>query len=144
MESERAAPTPADPEIGPFGRWGGGGRPSRTPRGAGILQRARQVDPRALVTDAEKEFVVVQPAVRKRILADLDRLSAEQQRRAADLVHGLVSPLPTGASVDDLLKVAGTLDKDSARQMMNAIEEGCERVDCEGDLSIRPGDDEVH
>jgi hypothetical protein len=72
---------------------------------------------------------MAQPAVKKQILADLDRLSPEQQRRAAELVHGLVSPLPTGASVEDLLQVAGTLDEDSADQMMDAIEEGCERVD---------------
>jgi len=72
---------------------------------------------------------MAQPAVKEQILADLDRLSPEQQRRAADLVHGLVSPLPTGASVEDLLQVAGTLDEDSARQMVEAIEEGCERVD---------------
>ena len=87
---------------------------------------------------------MVQPAIRKLILADLDRLSPERQRRAADLVHGLVYPLPTGASVDDLLKVAGTLNEESTRQMMDAIEEGCERVDCDASLSIRPGDDEVH
>jgi hypothetical protein len=72
---------------------------------------------------------MVQPAVKKQILADLDRLSPEQQRRAAELVHGLVSPLPTGASIEDLLQVAGTVDEESSRQMMEAIEEGCERVD---------------
>jgi hypothetical protein len=54
----------------------------------------------------------------EQILADLDRLSPKQQRRAADLVHGLVSPLPAGASVEDLLQVAGRLDEDSVRQMM--------------------------
>jgi hypothetical protein len=37
--------------------------------------------------------------------------------------------LPRGASADDLLRVAGTLDDKSAREMMQAIEEGCERVD---------------
>ena len=34
---------------------------------------------------------MVQPAVKEQILTDLDRLSPEQQRRAAELVHGLVS-----------------------------------------------------
>jgi hypothetical protein len=72
---------------------------------------------------------MVQPALKKRILADLDRLTPEQQKHAADFVHGLGSPLPTGASVEDLLQVAGTLDAESARQMMDAIEDGCERVD---------------
>jgi hypothetical protein len=41
----------------------------------------------------------------------------------------LAAPLPKGASVDDLLSVAGTLDDQATREMMQAIEEGCERVD---------------
>jgi len=72
---------------------------------------------------------VAEPAIKERILKDLDRLTPEQQKHAADLVHGLVSPLPKGATAADLLEVAGTLDRESAKQMMEAIEEGCERVD---------------
>jgi hypothetical protein len=67
-------------------------------------------------------------AVKEQILTDLGQLSPEQQRRAAELVHGLVASLPQGASIEDLLKVAGTLDVESAREMMQAIEEGCERT----------------
>lgn len=84
----------------------------------------------ALEGEYVKEVVaVVMPTIKEQILDDLNRLSPEQQRRAAELVHGLVSPLPKGASVEDLMKVAGTLDDQSAREMMAAIEEGCERVD---------------
>lgn len=72
---------------------------------------------------------MVLPDVKDRIMRDLDRLSPKQQKRAAELVGGLVSSLPQGASIEDLLKVAGTLDKESAREMMQAIETGCERVD---------------
>jgi len=61
---------------------------------------------------------VVQPAIKEQILSDLDRLSPEQQQRAAELVHGLVSQ---GASIEDLLTVAGTLDEESAREMTEAI-----------------------
>lgn len=71
---------------------------------------------------------MVPPAIQEQILNDLKRLSPKQQERAAKLVHGLVSPLPKGASVEDLMKVAGTLDAESAREMMAAIEEGCERL----------------
>jgi hypothetical protein len=42
---------------------------------------------------------------------------------------GHEAQLPRGASIDDLLRVAGTLDDRSAREMMQAIEEGCEQVD---------------
>lgn len=72
---------------------------------------------------------MVQPAIQEQILNDLNRLSPEQQERAAELVHGLVSSLPKGASIEDLMKVAGILDDESAREMREAIEEGCERVD---------------
>ncbi len=72
---------------------------------------------------------MVLPDVKDQILKDLDRLSPDQQKRAAELVSGLVSVLPQGASIEDLQKVAGTLDEESAREMMAAIEDGCERVD---------------
>ena len=69
------------------------------------------------------------PTVKEQTLSDLDLSSPEEQQRAADLVHGLVTPLPRGASVEDLLSVASTMDDQPAREMMQAIEEGCERVD---------------
>ena len=72
---------------------------------------------------------MVLPVIKQQILNDLDQLSPEMQRRAADLVHRLVSPLPNGASGSDLLRFAGTLDDESAREMIAAIEQGCERVD---------------
>ena len=74
---------------------------------------------------------MVLPDVKDQILRDLDRLSPDQQKHAAELVSGLVSTLPQGASIEDLEKVAGTLDEESAREMMAAIEEGCERVDAD-------------
>jgi hypothetical protein len=72
---------------------------------------------------------MVMPAVKAQILSDLNQLSPNQQRRAAELVRGLVSALPKGASVEDLLQVAGALDDEAAHEMMEAIEGGCERVD---------------
>jgi hypothetical protein len=72
---------------------------------------------------------VALPTAKEQILSDLDRLSPEEQQRAAELVHRLVTPLPKGASAEDLLRVAGTLDDQAAREMMQAIEDGCERVD---------------
>lgn len=74
---------------------------------------------------------MVNATITRQILSDLGRLSPEQQRQAAELVRGLASPLPRGASVEDLLTIAGTLDDESARQMREAIEDGCEQVDVE-------------
>lgn len=72
---------------------------------------------------------MVLATVQEQILSDLDRLSPEKQRQAADLVHRLLSPVPKGASLEDLRQLSGTLDDESAREMMEAIEQGCERVD---------------
>jgi len=57
---------------------------------------------------------MVLPAVKAQILSDLDQLSPEEQRRAAELVHQLVPPPPKGVSGRDLLRFAGTLDAESA------------------------------
>ena len=65
---------------------------------------------------------MVVPAIKEQILNDLDRLGPEQQKRAAELVHGLISPLPKGASIEDLMRVAGTLDDQSAKEMLAAPE----------------------
>lgn len=72
---------------------------------------------------------MIEPTIREQILKDLDRMSPELQRRALELVHGLVSPLPKGASIADLMELSGILDDESARQMREAIEEHCERID---------------
>jgi hypothetical protein len=74
---------------------------------------------------------VIEPTVKEQILKDLDRLSPELQQRALRLVHNLADPLPKGASIEDLMSVAGILDDESAREMIEAIEEGCERIDPE-------------
>jgi hypothetical protein len=72
---------------------------------------------------------MVQTAIKEQILKDLSRLSPEQQRKAAELIHDLASTPRAGTLGRDLLRFAGTLDNESARQMIEAIEEGCERVD---------------
>jgi hypothetical protein len=72
---------------------------------------------------------VIEPTIKDQILRDLDRLSPELQRRALELVRGLAAPSLKGASVDDLLSLSGTLDNESAREMREAIEEHCERID---------------
>ncbi len=72
---------------------------------------------------------MVVPDIKEQILNDLDRLAPEQQKRAAELVHSLVSSLPKGTHGRDLLRFAGTIDDTSAREMMEAIDEGCGRVD---------------
>ena len=68
-------------------------------------------------------------AIKEQILNDLDRLPPDRQLRAAELVHSLLAPPLQGASVEALMSLSGTLDNQSAREMTDAIEEGCEQVD---------------
>jgi hypothetical protein len=72
---------------------------------------------------------VIEPTIKEQILRDLDRLSLEQQRKAQQLVHSLVAPGMRGASIEDLIPLNGILDRESAQEMREAIEEHCERVD---------------
>lgn len=72
---------------------------------------------------------MVDPAIQEQILRDLDRLPRALQRRASEFVRSLDPSGMRGASVDDLLSVSGTLDKESAREMREAIEQGCERTE---------------
>ena len=67
---------------------------------------------------------MVLPAVKDQILQDLDQLSPEQQKQAAELVHGLVSRLPKGASIEDLMQLAGSLDGVRAEHVGQAFHEG--------------------
>ena len=87
---------------------------------------------------------MVVPAVKARILDDLERLPPDLQRRAADLIRGLVAEVapeppdlgegtgselrPKGASPKEVLRFFGTLDAESAREMEEAIEESCEQI----------------
>lgn len=74
---------------------------------------------------------MAQPSIKQQILDDLDRLPPELQRRAQELVHDLAvsTARPEGTPGKELLRFAGILDEDAARQMERTIEEGCERVD---------------
>ena len=94
-----------------------------------FLDRSRRCTIAENPKRCQEVITMVQPAIKQQILDDLDQLSPEQQKRAAELVHGLLSPLPKGASIHDLKKVSGILDDESAREMMEAIEEGCEQID---------------
>lgn len=76
---------------------------------------------------------MIETTVQEEILRDLRRLPVDLQHRAQALVHSLTLSgnveLPPGARAKDLMEVTGILDPDSAREMRDAIEAGCEQVD---------------
>ena len=66
-------------------------------------------------------------AVRDRLLRRLEELSPDQQAEVLDFVERLDAPR-RGVSTEELKRFSGILDKEAAQEMMEAIEEGCERV----------------
>ena len=69
------------------------------------------------------------PATKSRLIEDFERLPDDLQKTIGELTHALAEARPRGVPARSLLKHAGVLDADSARQMREAIEEGCEQVD---------------
>jgi hypothetical protein len=72
---------------------------------------------------------MVSAIIKDELLSRIDQLPVELQRRVIAFADALVLSNPKGTPGRDLLRFAGTLDEDSAREMQDAIEGACERVD---------------
>jgi hypothetical protein len=68
-------------------------------------------------------------ALKQRLIEDFERLSPEQQQRVQEFAHALAGSRPRSVPARSLLKYAGMLDPESAREMRQAIEEAFERVE---------------
>jgi hypothetical protein len=66
--------------------------------------------------------------IKEALLARLEELPEERQREVLNFARSR-PPSPRGVPGRELLRFAGTLDEASAREMTDAIEQGCERVD---------------
>ena len=64
-----------------------------------------------------------------RLLKEVEQLPLPLQQKVVDYAHALVQPRRRGTPGKDLLKFAGILSPEDAKEMMDAIEEGCERID---------------
>jgi hypothetical protein len=78
---------------------------------------------------SEPEAEMVSAAMKEEILLKLEKLPLQMQRRVLDFADALAQSTPKGVSGKALEPLAGTLDDDSARQMTQAIERYCERVE---------------
>ena len=67
--------------------------------------------------------------VRQEIAKRVDTLPADLQERAHQFVASLSALRPVGENGSALRQFSSSLDPLSARQMIQAIEEECERVD---------------
>jgi hypothetical protein len=70
--------------------------------------------------------------IQNALLKEMEKLPASKQRRVLDFARSLAEELPEGTPGSDLLEFAGILTPEEAREMMQAIEEGCERIDPNG------------
>ena len=63
------------------------------------------------------------------LLKEVEQLPPPLQRKVVNYAHSLAQPRPHGTPGGQLLKYAGFLSPEEAKAMMDAIEEGCERID---------------
>lgn len=61
----------------------------------------------------------------------LGQLPVEQQRQVLQFARTLVAPPLQGVRGLNLLQFAGTIDESDLETMMQAIEEGCGRIDAD-------------
>jgi len=69
------------------------------------------------------------PSITKEIVERMQELPLPQQRLVLEMVRSLVGTPPQGVPAEELLAFAGVISPEDARQMTQAIDEGCEQVD---------------
>ena len=72
---------------------------------------------------------MVSPVIRDKLLEQLDQLSLPQQRKVLDFADALVQAKPRGVPGKELAQYIGLIDEQSLREMQEAIEEHCGRID---------------
>jgi hypothetical protein len=69
-------------------------------------------------------------SVRRQIERKLDALPLEKQKRVLDFITHLDYPdLPPGVPGKELIKFVGTLSPEDAEELIQIIEDGCEKID---------------
>lgn len=71
------------------------------------------------------------PSITKEIVERMQGLPVPHQRLVLEVVRSLASVPPQGVPAHDLLAFSGVISPEDARQMSQAIEEGCEQVDAD-------------
>ncbi len=67
--------------------------------------------------------------VKKEIIHQIGQLDYEYQRRVLDFARALAVTVPKGIPGKQLLSFVGVIHTDDLREMGQAIEGGCEKVD---------------
>ncbi|MFB2880474.1 hypothetical protein [Floridanema aerugineum] len=72
---------------------------------------------------------MINPLIEKEIHVQLEKLTLQQQIQVLNFAKSLAGTMPVGVPGKDLLQFAGTLSPEEAKEMLEAIEEGCGKVD---------------
>lgn len=71
--------------------------------------------------------------LRDELVERFERLKQGEQERALEIVRALGEPEIRGMSGEEFVaQLGGLLDPQSAREIIEAVEEGCEKVDEDG------------
>lgn len=68
-------------------------------------------------------------ALKDQILEQIETLPFEERRRVLDFARALVSSTTLGVSGRGLRRFTGIFEAEDAREMAEAVEEGCEKID---------------
>jgi hypothetical protein len=72
---------------------------------------------------------MIEENIKTELLERMDKLSPTMQKRVVEYAQSLDEPSPQGTSGAELLKLAGTMTPEEAKEFLQAIEEDCERID---------------
>ncbi len=75
---------------------------------------------------------MIDASLKSELLKQVDHLPPALQRQVLDFASALGKSMPTGTPGRELLSLAGVLDPQDAKEMMQAIQIGCESVDIHG------------
>ena len=67
--------------------------------------------------------------IKRIIIDDIKKLSFSQQKKLHDYARAMLVSRPVGTKGAELLKFSGIYDKKTLKEMKEAIQEGCEKVD---------------
>jgi hypothetical protein len=68
-------------------------------------------------------------SLKKEIVARIDTLPYELQRKLLEYIDFLIQKIPKGIPGKHILKFAGSISQGDLHAMEQAIEDGCERID---------------
>jgi hypothetical protein len=71
-------------------------------------------------------------ALERELQMRLSQLGPDEKRRVLEFTRALGTRRPRGTPGSALLPLFGSITDEDAREMLQAIEEGCERIDPDG------------